>query len=595
MALAYMALILVVLASTGLLLVGYSARAFMDSLHTDLTVRAALVRDAAQSGWPFESLEAGDDFAARLASAAEARITLIRSDGVVTGESEQPAATLANHGNRPEFIAAMAGGVGIDERRSATRDERFLYVAVPLTRPSTGGGAVIEGAVRVALSVEFVHKRIAGLRTGLAAALATGLLMAALLGLWAGERMLTSPLGKVVHGARQFVRGRLDQRIELQTGDEWEELSEALNDMAGSIQRQIADLREERNRIQGILEGLPDAVMLIGNDGALLLANRKAREWLGLPAASGNYRVSDRDSLQTPELLGRTPELRDFIAAALADPIQSSAEIKVGHPRVLHLDVAARWLGAPKQSELLVGMHDIGELRRLEQARRDLVANVSHELKTPIGAIRVLAESLTRSGEQGEAPDPALVTDFLGRIVSETGRLAGLVEEMLYLSRLESKPPTHSIAEIDLASLARQAVRALEPVARSRSVELVFDEKDDTRLRCDPDHIERAMRALIDNAVKFSPPGGVIRAEVASLGNTVEFAVTDQGPGIPSETLPRVFERFFKGEESRHTPGSGLGLAIVKHIVQSHGGKVQARSELGRGSTFSFVLPKRLP
>ena len=590
LALAYMGLIAAVLALAGFFLLNYISNVFVESLSRDLAIRAQLIRDSVAAAWGWPDNAAGDQAAQAWASLGQARVTVIGLDGRVLAESEEPSAAMVNHADRPEFQAALAGGVGFSRRYSETRRERMLYAAVPLR-----GAGEVAAVVRLAISLEWVWARIAAIRTGLGVALGGGLLLAGLIGMWLGGRMLTEPLSRVVRGAQRFVAGDLKSPIDIRTGDEWELLAAALNDMAASLDRQVSDLAAERTRVRDTLEGLPDGVLLLSPRGKLQIANQRARHWLSLPAYLGEYKpdaaggeavAPARDTVQ---LLGRTPDLRAFVRRALAARTDQNGEFSMRGPLASRLDVRSRWGGEPGASDLLIVFHDISEIRRLESARRDLVANVSHELKTPIGAIRVLAETLASDPEK----DPALLADLLGRIIRETERLNGLVEEMLYLSRLESAVDGLDVVEADLGDIVDQAVQGVRPLGGEKGVEIEIQRGGDTMLRCDPERIERAARALMENAIRFSPRGAKIRVSTAAQDDELEFTVDDEGPGIPSEALPRVFERFFKVEQSRRGPGSGLGLAIVKHVVQSHGGRVFARSELGHGSTFGFALPRR--
>ncbi len=595
--LAYMGLILAILSLAGIYLLRHVSDLFIETAARDLSARASVASELVMhEGWPWSgSAAAGDAAAVRIAAAAESRVTVIATDGTVIAESSGPSAAMANHADRPEFAEAAAGRVGVCRRYSETREERMLYVAVPFS----AAGADVDGVVRLAVSLEWIWARIAAIRNGLLIALGGSLLAAGCVGLYAGGRMVTAPLTRVVEGARRMLGGDLATRIELETGDEWQILASSLNAMAGSLDRQLRSLAAERNRVRDSLEGLPDGVLLLGPAGSLQLANRRARQWLALPAWLGDYQPEPAAPDRAPgrvavaraavDLLGRTSELRKFVASALAGGEVLRREVSIGGPASARLEVTASWVGLPEASDLVVVLHDVSEVRRLETARRNLVANVSHELKTPVGAIRVLAETLSADA----SADPALLAEFLGRIVRETERLAGLIDKMLYLSRLEGEVDSLSLSPADLGDITARAVDALSPLAGGKSIRIAWDRGSDTRLRCDPGRVESAVTALLDNAIKFSPPGTAVSLRTASLAGEVEFVVEDQGPGIPSDVLERVFERFYKADESRLGPGSGLGLAIVKHVVQSHGGRVFARSTFGAGSTFGFTLPRR--
>ena len=601
--LTYTALIMIILLSAGLFLLNHISDVFIEALTRDLTTRTAIVRDLAlTNAWPWSDNATGDQIAAQLAAVADSRITVIGLDGTVLAESTQPSVTMVNHADRPEFVAALAEGIGVSQRYSESAEERMMYLALPMTVDGLGTVAV----ARLSISMEWVWARLDAIRNGLIVALGGSLLIAASLGLTLGSRLITKPLNQVVAGARALLSGNLGARIDIATGDEWQVLASSLNQMAISLERQISHLSDERNRLRNSLERLPDGVLLIGPGGSLLFANRRARQWLRLAESAGEYHPeralpnSPRNSSvaaqtvrqgQAVDLLARSLQLREFVQQALSGEPIPSREMALRGPGSAVLEVTANWVGAPRAGDLVVVLHDVSEIRRLDTARRDLVANVSHELKTPIGAIRVLAESL----HADPLAEPAVLADFLGRIIKETERLTRLVDEMLYLSRLESEVDPLSLVTADLTDLLRSAVQALSPLAKAKGIHIDVTSGGDTGLRCDPHRIESAIKALLDNAVKFAPPGSVIKATASPLAEEVELVITDQGPGIPEDAVGRIFERFYKADESRGGAGSGLGLAIVKHVIQSHGGRVFVHSVVGRGSTFGFTLPRRQP
>lgn len=589
LALAYMLLIAAVLALSGYFLLDYISDRFVDALVRDLSVRSGLIREMVRADWPWPDAETGDAIARRLGAGAAARVTVIGLDGRVLAESEQPSRAMADHSDRPEFREALAGQVGQSQRLSDTRAERMLYIAVP---PAPGLPAV----VRLAVNVEWIWQQIVVIRTGLAVALGGGLLIAGLAGLGLGAWLLTGPLSRVVQGARRFVAGDLTSPITVQTGDEWEVLATALNSMATSLDEQLQSVGAERSRVRTILEELPEGVLLLNAAGTLRMANRKARRWLALPDSLGDYRFgpegatpaaagSSRDALS---VLGRTPQLREFVSTALSATSEQHTVTMLRTPAPVHVAISSFKPGGT--DDILIVMHDISEIRRLEGARRELVANVSHELKTPIGAIRVLAESL--AGD--EEPESAPTAEFLARIISETERLSLLVDEMLYLSRLEAAQQPPDRVATDLPALVHRAVQAIAPFATAKDVEVEVEVLAQAKLaaECDPAQVERAVLSLLDNAVKFSPGGRKVLVRVLAEPGAARVEVEDRGPGIAEADLVRVWERFFKAEPSRQGSGSGLGLAIVKHIVQAHRGQVFARSTLGQGSTFGFTIPR---
>ena len=584
----YVALMIAVLSASGLLLLRYIYHVMIDSLAEDLRVRAMLVAERVLPEWP-RAPGIGDSVSRYLAEIAEARVTLVALDGTVLGDSSADSSLMENHSQRPEIRAALAGSSGESMRMSPTTGERMLYLAVPLIRDGT-----IHGVVRLSLSAEFVYDRVRTLRYGLISSLGLGLLLAAVSGMWLGTKFVSTPLAKVVTGAREFVKGRLSHRIQVDTGDEWAELAASLNNMASSLDAQVTGLARERDRVRAMLESLPDGVLLFSARGSLLFANERARNWLSLPDSAGEY-IQDISqshlltSRHREQVLGRTPELNKVVEFSLGREQDTRQEIVQIGPEEIRLEVRSHWLETPRVSDMLVVIRDMTPIRRLEQARRDMVANVSHELKTPVGAIRALAESLIASPSE----DEAVLIDFLKRIVRETERLQNLIDEVMYLSRVEETKTSLSSRHADVALIAQRAAKSITPIAQAKQVSVNVSSDANTEAYVDPEMIERAMRCLLENAVKFSPAASSVHCTILDAGDEVKYSVTDEGPGIPEEAQSRVFERFFKVEPSRNTPGWGLGLAVVKHIVEAHGGTTFVESKVGCGSTFGFTLPRQ--
>jgi signal transduction histidine kinase len=346
-----------------------------------------------------------------------------------------------------------------------------------------------------------------------------------------------------------------------------------------------------------MLEGLPEGVMLISVGGDLLFANRHARNWLSLPRGFGEYAERPargsgrRDAVRDAFLaLGRTGELRAIIQQAIDTGEDRAGELVLSGPQGIRLNVRATFMSHEPAGDLLVVLADITELKRLENARRDLVANVSHDLKTPVGAIRALAESLAYTIE----PQQDTITDFTTRIVQETERLRNLIDEMLQLSRLESGSDKMEVRPADVSETAMRAIEAVKPLADARKLSVSLSSSGETEVPHDTVRIQRSIMSILDNAIKFSPSGSHVEVSAHAGPDDVTVEVTDHGEGMTKDVVDRIFERFYRAEGSRHSRGSGLGLSIVKHTVSAHGGTVFASSNPGKGSTIGFTLPRRL-
>jgi two-component system, OmpR family, phosphate regulon sensor histidine kinase PhoR len=510
--------------------------------------------------WPEIARAAGRDLGRR--------VTLIDSTGRVRGDAEFDRAALAgleNHAGRPEVRAALDSGVGRAERLSASTNARQLYVAV---RAGPPGIAV----VRVSASLAAIDARIHVLQR---AALGAGFLMLVAAGLvaWLLARALARPLDLIATAAHDFAAGRPavlpDSRI-----PELSRHVDALRAMHEDLDDRFAELRREREESRTLLEALSDGVIAADARGAIVSCNAAARRLL-------DFRPGDPLPPLT-ELFHDQPH-RALIREVLEGRAVERREMDMGERTVL---ISGRTL--PDGGALLV-MSDVTDMRRLETMRRDFVANVSHELKTPLTAIAGYAETLA-----AEADPASQSAGFAATIGQNAHRMQLLVDGLLDLSRIESGhwQPQRSIVEIDAA-----ARDAWAPFAeRAEAAHIRFDAavpRDAHALSADPDALRQVFTNLFDNALRHTPAGGAIRvaAELSSDGVTV--SVTDSGNGIPAEHLPRIFERFYRVDQgrARHQGGTGLGLAIVKHLVEAHGGRVEAESALGRGTTIRLHLP----
>jgi len=496
------------------------------------------------------------------------RVTLIDQTGRVRGDADFDRAALAgleNHSGRPEVRAALATGVGRDERVSASTNARQLYVAVR-------GGPPGISVVRVSASLAGIDARIHAVQR---AAVGAGILMLVAAGLvaWLLAGALARPLVQIATAARDFAAGRPavlpDSRI-----PELARHVDALRQMHEELDDRFAELRREREESRTLLEALSDGVIAADARGAIISANAAARRLLEfrpgdpLPPLTELFHDQQHRALIREVLEGRAVERR---------------EIDMGERTVL---VSGRTL--PDGGALLV-MSDVTDMRRLETMRRDFVANVSHELKTPLTAIAGYAETLA-----AEADPSSQTAGFAATIGQNARRMQLLVDGLLDLSRIESGhwQPKRSVVEIDAA--ARDAWAPF--VERAETAHVRFDTtvpRDAHALSADPDALRQIFTNLFDNALRHTRAGGTIRVTAQVVADGVAVSVADSGSGIPAEHLPRIFERFYRVDHgrARHQGGTGLGLAIVKHLVEAHGGRAEAESTLGHGTTIRLHFP----
>ncbi len=501
----------------------------------------------------------------RLGRQMGVRLTLIARDGRVVAESDEPAETvprIENHHDRPEVLVALQGGVGTDRRVSATINRPLLYVAIPggpgvvrLAAPTVGADQVVRHAQRSVLSAALMALLIGALLAFIAA------------------RSFASPLTGISLAARSIAAGATP-RFPRSGVTEIDGLVRALRDMHHQLDQRFTELRRERAESAALVEAMVEGVIAADPRGAIVTANAAARRLLGygpddtLPAVGQLFRVK--------------------AARAVVDAVSEGQAVV---ERELELDGQSVLLSgrALPQGGVLLVLHDVTELRHLETVRRDFVANVSHELKTPLTSISGYAETLVN-----DAADPDTSRRFLSVILSNARRMQRLVDGLLDLSRIESGGWHPEPEQLDTGVIARECwVLLADRAARSQvGFETTIGPGAD-RVRADPDALRQVLSNLYDNALRYTPAGGRItfRAERRDAGVTI--AVRDTGAGITGEHLSRIFERFYRADphRSREEGGTGLGLAIVKHLVEAHQGEVSAKSEVGAGTEIACWFP----
>ena len=499
------------------------------------------------------------------------RVTLIDPFGRVRGDTEFPADALGgleNHANRPEVIAATASGTGRGERLSASTNERRLYVAVR-------GGPPGIAIVRVSATLATVDAQVGAVQRAVALAGVLAILAAAVLA-WIGGRHYARPLIDLTTAAQAIAEERVpafpDSRI-----PEIAQHSRALRAMHGELVDRFTTLRRQREDTAALVEAMTDGVIATDARGVVHTYNAAARRLLRLDPAAAPPPLAE---------LFHEKAARDIVAAVRAGREVEQHELRLAERTVV---VTGRLL--PDGGSLLV-LRDISQLRQLETVRRDFVANVSHELKTPLTAIAGYAETLVT-----EAAPESHAAQFAATIVAHARRMQRLVEDLLDLSRIESGGWRPEPTSIDVAGAARDAWLPFAARAQSAGVTFVVQvAAGANRMSADPDGLRQVLTNLFDNALRHMPRGGRLVVSAAPLAGDdggVTLAISDTGTGIPDEHLPRIFERFYRVDpgRSREQGGTGLGLAIVKHLVEAHGGRATAESVLSHGTTIRLVFP----
>jgi two-component system, OmpR family, phosphate regulon sensor histidine kinase PhoR len=504
-----------------------------------------------------------DALADSTGTALSRRITLIDRGGVVRGDTEFDGAALArldNHATRPEVIAAGDAGIGVADRRSPSAGDRELYVAVraPL------------GYARVSLPLTSVDVIVQGARRDVMLGGAIGLLAALVLAaLFA--RGVSRPVVELRDVARNIAAGNLEVRPALSAHGEVGDLAEALHRMAEQLAARLEKLRKDDAFMSALVEALDEGVIALDARGQVVRLNERSRELLG---------VADALPLAA-ERLPRSGVLRRAMEESLRGHDVQAEELLLGERT---LAVTARPL---RDGGAVITLLDLTGIRRLELVRRDFVANVSHELRTPLTVITGFAETLLHDELTGEQRQ-----QFVESVHANGVRMQRIVDDLLDLSRIESGRWTPDITDIDFPALASEVIAGVRPRAAARGV-TVEGRFDVSRVRADSTALRQVIANLVENAVRYTENGTItVSSEPAAEGATW-IRVRDTGSGIAAEHLPRIFERFYRADpaRSRSQGGTGLGLAIVKHLVEAHGGRVDAQSAPGDGTTVSVLLP----
>lgn len=521
-----------------------------------------------------------DPIADDLGEQCGARVTVVEHDGVVVGDSSIPLSAvpfMENHGDRPEIIEAKALGIGNSIRYSSTLDTDMAYVAVPFRTE----GEV--GVVRVALPLQQFQWIEAHIWKIVLSALCIGLVLSLVLS-WMTERLVSRPIERMTEIARRQAEGDLTIEVSAPAHTELSDLANALNEMAGQSKTRLSQMREENAQLEAVLSGMAEGVMVTSSDGRILMVNPAFKRMMEVDAWCLNKR---------PIEVVRNHELQSAVDVAINKAPSLDEDFLVNLTLEWSQQIFQVHLTTIQIGDVLHGVvavfHDITKLRLLEQVRKDFVANVSHELRTPLTSIKGYVETLL----DGAMEDKTAFRRFINSILHHTDRLQSLVEDLLQLSRIESGQYEVSFSACDLNQLSQPVAKIFEEQIVRKHLQLKFEFKSENPARGNPELIERALANLVDNAVKYTQEGGEITISTADRGEEIILAVSDTGPGIPSDALPRIFERFFRVDRarSRALGGTGLGLAIVRHTMELLNGRAWVESQLGEGTTFYLSLP----
>jgi two-component system, OmpR family, phosphate regulon sensor histidine kinase PhoR len=502
------------------------------------------------------------------------RVTIILADGTVIGESQANPIEMENHLQRSEVQAALKGDEASATRISSTLGEPYLYTAVPILH-----GDKVIGIARLSTPLTEVENSVWHLNRAILIATAIATILAILLTFLVAN-WTTLPVRRLSHFIQKLENAPISTVAGSKNEDEISRLNHTFHNMSTQLQSQIDELTGERTKLAAVLNNMADGILIAGQDGVVQLINPAAEQMFKTTVgeSSGKTLVEVVRHHQLVELWQRCKDTKE--------PQTASYEISL---EKIFVQASASPMDSGMPGSIILILQDLTRIRKLESLRRDFVSNVSHELRTPLASMKALTETL----REGAIDDPPAAKRFLGRMDIEIDTLAQMVEELLELSRIESGRVPLEGRIVAPGELVDKAVDRM--VLQAQRAGLTIEKKVDEdlpKVSVDFSRMIQVIVNLLHNAIKFTLPGGHITCGARSDENGVVFFVKDTGVGIDPESLPRIFERFYKADKARSGGGTGLGLSIARHLVEAHGGRIWAESEINQGTSVYFLLPK---
>ena len=551
---------------------------YLTETATDLMARALLFRDQLSKKDSALFAASADSLCKSLGEESTTRFTVILPSGIVIGDTDDNPQKMENHSNRPEIKEALSGRIGTSTRFSRTLSETMMYAAEPIIQ----NGKIV-GVVRAALPITAIDQAFGQLYPrvifgGLLIALISGGLSFYI------SRRISIPLEKMKRVAMRFSKGEFDHKLPPGNSIEIDALAAAMNQMAAELKEKIQFVEGQRNESYAVLSSMIEGVLAFDTSERLVNLNQAAADMLAIDSnqVKGHYVQEVIRNTQLQKLVSGILESRE--------PQEDEMETQAVGGRVLQMHGTILRNDKGESLGALVVLNDITRLRRLENIRRDFVANVSHELRTPITSIKGFVETL----QEGALSDPEDAEHFLGIIAKQVDRLNSIVEDLLALSKIEESGKAEiRLEEHELMSILQSAIEICDTKANAKKVTITLNCDRDLCAKMNQELLEQAVINLLDNAIKYSDQGGEIKISASKAELEVAISVQDWGIGIERRHLPRLFERFYTVDKarSRKLGGTGLGLSIVRHIVLAHHGHISVESAPGKGSTFTIHLP----
>lgn len=573
-------LLLIALVFVGVLTVGLFAnellrKNYIDGINERLIASSSLVVLYLEDNNNEDEIET---YIKRVSKEINVRVTIIDIDGTVSHDSdfEDDIKELENHGSREEVISALSGKIGHSKRYSNTLEKELYYVATPSVK-----NGVVDKVVRLSVPLETINQYNMNLIKQIIISIVAGLLVAQLL----GSRFISTivkPIVELNKATKKIALGNLKEKVNINSNDELGELAGNFNIMSSQLEKKIHELNANAQEMDSILSSMLNGVIALDNSKNILFINPSAEELFKITES----KVTGKNILSVL----RNNELDEKIEELLVSNTTSKIEIEIYEPKDMTLNLYTNTIISENEKVgVLLIIEDITEIRKLENMRKDFVANVSHELKTPLTSIRGFVETL----KNGAAENREVRTKFLDIIDLETTRLASLIEDLLVLSEIENQKNENK-RNISVNSSINGVCEMLRNLATMKGIDFLTEiEPALPKIYGNESWLKQMLINLIDNAIKYTAEGGFVKLSIYEEDDFIKISVKDNGSGISKEHISRLFERFYRVDKarSRDVGGTGLGLAIVKHVVLSFNGSIDVKSVLGDGSEFIVSIP----
>jgi two-component system, OmpR family, phosphate regulon sensor histidine kinase PhoR len=582
----YLLVIAVIVFLMGTLFVWFLNYFYMQNLRENLynqaRLTAGLIEEMAGRNAGPEEI---DNLSKTLGRELNIRITLIDEHGKVLADSAENPANMENHASRPEIIEALEQNKGIATRYSTTLDEQMFYLAIPLEVSFSEENTDTRAALRLALPLIAINRVISSFFLYILAALLISSMVALVTAVIISSR-ITGPIEKISNASREIAKGNFYPDLDVSGKDELSGLADNINKMGQALDKKIAQVVFEKNKFETVVSSMTSGIIFVDSDLKVELIN---------PAAEELFEVDKAKAIGSPvQNTVRYFALYENLKAVWLDGKPRMLEMNLYYPRsaVLETYILPVVDANNKASGILLVFYEVTHLRSLEKMRSDFVANVSHELRTPLTTVRGYTETILN-----EDLSEVQIMEFLQIIERETKRLSGLLDELLDLSRIENEKDFVRKEQVALDVLINEAVERVEELAQQKSFTIKYDSLESSlKVMGNYEWLCQALVNILENSIRHGNPGGNILIKMQSEDDKALVEISDNGPGIPENDLPYIFERFYRVDKarSRKSGSTGLGLSIVKHIMEAHGAEYSIGSIPNQGTTFRFTLPLSL-